>query len=229
MRSNLAEASSAIRHGVRSLRWVTSTGRLDWLGWLGWEATHFGWNTNLQFDDSNAEGWQDAIHNGHQFSPDAIWADGDSHDGSTPVYFRKVFTLSDTPTQALLDLAIDDDAQVYINGPWLLMIKIFFRTADVRTDIAVLTYLASGAILLAIKGHDSYGFQEFLVCESEGPIQFHGFSGANTASYTPLDNGSVVVKGRIRDKDNGVTEYTATVTVNNAAPVVEAGAGSDDR
>ncbi|MBC7249991.1 MAG: DUF11 domain-containing protein [Anaerolineae bacterium] len=44
------------------------------------------------------------------------------------------------------------------------------------------------------------------------------WSATNTASCATTDDGSVVVGGRIRDKDGGETEYTATVTVNNVAP-----------
>jgi hypothetical protein len=48
------------------------------------------------------------------------------------------------------------------------------------------------------------------------------FSGNNSALCLTEDNGSVGVKGKIRDKDGGVTEYTATVTVSNVAPQVGA-------
>ena len=36
-------------------------------------------------------------------------------------------------------------------------------------------------------------------------------------------DGPRLVKGQIQDKDGGITEYTATVTVNNVAPTVSAG------
>src|SRR5207245_933467 len=39
-----------------------------------------------------------------------------------------------------------------------------------------------------------------------------------SASCTFDDNGSYTVRARIIDKDNGYTEYTTTVTVNNVAP-----------
>ena len=35
---------------------------------------------------------------------------------------------------------------------------------------------------------------------------YGAFSGSNSASVTPTDNGSVVVKGKVRDKDGGITE-----------------------
>src|SRR5215471_15775446 len=44
------------------------------------------------------------------------------------------------------------------------------------------------------------------------------YSGSSSATCATTDNGSRTVGGRIRDKDGGYTEYTATVTVNNVAP-----------
>jgi hypothetical protein len=50
---------------------------------------------------------------------------------------------------------------------------------------------------------------------------YEAFSSTSTASITPDDGPATVnVGGKIKDKDGGVTEYTATVTVNNVAPVV---------
>src|SRR5205807_9038132 len=37
------------------------------------------------------------------------------------------------------------------------------------------------------------------------------------------DNGTYTVRGRIKDKDGGFNDYTATVTVNNVAPTAQAG------
>ena len=44
------------------------------------------------------------------------------------------------------------------------------------------------------------------------------FSATSTASCPTTDNGSRTVKGKIHDKDGGVNDYTATVTINNVAP-----------
>ncbi len=44
------------------------------------------------------------------------------------------------------------------------------------------------------------------------------FSSTNTASCPTTDNGTRTVKGKIEDKDGGVTEYTDNVTINNVAP-----------
>jgi hypothetical protein len=48
------------------------------------------------------------------------------------------------------------------------------------------------------------------------------FGASNTASCSTSGSGSRVVRGQIRDKDGGVTEYTATVLIN-VAPIVDAG------
>ena len=49
----------------------------------------------------------------------------------------------------------------------------------------------------------------------------YGAYGATASATCPTDdNGTRSVKGKIRDKDGGLTEYTGSVTVNNVAPVV---------
>ena len=52
---------------------------------------------------------------------------------------------------------------------------------------------------------------------------YGAFSTTASAAFIPPDNGQRTVKGKIRDKDGGLTEYTSTVTVNNVAPTVDAG------
>ena len=47
---------------------------------------------------------------------------------------------------------------------------------------------------------------------------YGAYSSVSTASCPTNDNGSPTVKGKLRDKDGGETEYSATVTVNNVAP-----------
>lgn len=47
---------------------------------------------------------------------------------------------------------------------------------------------------------------------------YGSWSSTSTATCPTTDNGVVDVKGKIRDKDGGFTEYTASVTVNNVAP-----------
>jgi large repetitive protein len=52
---------------------------------------------------------------------------------------------------------------------------------------------------------------------------YGAFSASNSASFTPTDNGTYTVKAKVRDKDGGETEYTATVVIDNADPVANAG------
>jgi len=49
---------------------------------------------------------------------------------------------------------------------------------------------------------------------------YSAFGLLNTASCTAVDNPGVTVKGKIQDKDGGVTEFSASVIVNNVAPTV---------
>ena len=72
-----------------------------------------GWNTDLNFNDSNAAGWQDAFS-----TPDnQIWL-GSNMSGPTAgqTWYRHIFTLDGPVTSAMANLAFDDDGQVYING-----------------------------------------------------------------------------------------------------------------
>ena len=67
-------------------------------------------------------------------------------------------------------------------------------------------------------GDTTAGFQYAFDCGSGGGYGVYGPS--NTATCPTNDNGVRTVKGKIKDKDGGVSEYTGTVTVNNVAPVV---------
>jgi predicted outer membrane repeat protein len=51
---------------------------------------------------------------------------------------------------------------------------------------------------------------------------YGAFSTSNTATCTFVDNPGVTVKGKVQDKDGGITESTTTVIVNNVAPAVVA-------
>jgi PKD domain-containing protein/thrombospondin type 3 repeat protein len=55
----------------------------------------------------------------------------------------------------------------------------------------------------------------------------YGSSGTSASTMCTFnDNGTYTVKARILDKDDGYTEYTTNVVVNNVAPVVDTGAGT---
>jgi hypothetical protein len=69
------------------------------------------------------------------------------------------------------------------------------------------------------------GFHYAFACDngSLGSATYAGSGTATSTTCTFTDNGSITVRGRIIDKDDGYTEYTTTVTVNNVAPDVDAG------
>jgi hypothetical protein len=64
------------------------------------------------------------------------------------------------------------------------------------------------------------GFQYAFDCG--GGSGYGGFGTSNTDTCTTNDDGVRTVKGKIRDKDGGVSEYTDSVTVKNVPPTVTA-------
>src|SRR5207248_6112748 len=66
----------------------------------------------------------------------------------------------------------------------------------------------------------SAGFEYAFDCGSG----YGAFSGSSSTSCPTSDNGSRTVKGKIRDKDGGVSEYTHSVTIHNVPPSVTAAA-----
>ena len=65
------------------------------------------------------------------------------------------------------------------------------------------------------------GFRYSFACDGMTASLASTYASAGTTSSTTCpfaDNGSYTVKGRIFDKDNGYTDYSATVVVNNVAP-----------
>jgi PKD repeat protein len=74
------------------------------------------------------------------------------------------------------------------------------------------------------------GFHYAFACDN-GSLAGATYAGSGTAAsttctYPDEGTGTYTVRARIMDKDDGFTEYTTTVTVNNAAPLVTAGAVS---
>jgi len=70
------------------------------------------------------------------------------------------------------------------------------------------------------------GFHYSFACDgldASLATSYAGSGASNSTTCTFGDNGSYTVKGRIFDKDNGSNTYAATVTVNNVAPVLDAG------
>ena len=60
-----------------------------------------------------------------------------------------------------------------------------------------------------------------------GGGSFGAWGAAASASCPTVDEGHLSVRGRIRDKDGGMSEYAATVQVNNLAPEITRFVGTD--
>lgn len=121
---------------------------------LAWEAANSGWNTSFTFDDTDAAGWTSPVSG----SPsNVIWADSI---GSTPSYYRKIFELVEIPINGLLDLGVDDDAIVYINGQLAISDTNGVATSSIGNDVS--SFLSQGMNLIAVKAHDSFGFFQAL-------------------------------------------------------------------
>ena len=65
---------------------------------------------------------------------------------------------------------------------------------------------------------EAAGFEYAFAC-GDG-AGYGAYTSTGSASCPTTDNGVRTVKGKVRDKDGGESEYTATVTVNNVAPTI---------
>lgn len=129
---------------------------------LDFEAANPGWNSNVLYDDSAAAGWSDAIEVIHPTEPfERYWVDGTDIIGSSPAYFRKTFEIDGVPTTAFLDVIVDDDALVYINGH--LVVNDSDGLATYLFDLDVEPWLVQGTNLIAVKAHDGQGAQSLNV------------------------------------------------------------------
>jgi len=130
-----------------------------------------GWNTSAGFDDS---AWAAASINGSDslagLTVPEIWDNTDPQAGSTDVWFRKTFTLDGPHAgRATLFSAVDDDADVYVNGTQV--INNHDCTASALPIVDVASYLVSGTNLIAVHGIDCGGNQMFeLLLEGPQPI-----------------------------------------------------------
>lgn len=122
---------------------------------LAWESTNVGWNTSVAYDDSNAAGWTNPNLVHTDVSTNNIWP-GDGHSGSpSPAYFRREFNIGGIPSAGSLDVNVDDDAQVWLNG--VLVYSDSNGIATVTNGIDVSSKLISGNNLLAIKAYNRQG------------------------------------------------------------------------
>ncbi len=128
-------------------------------------------------------------------------------------------------------------SHTYADGPNQYTVTLTVRDGDGGTHTDTLTIAVNNVaptasfsapdvnegsnISLSLSGADdassadkAAGFSYSFDCGSG----YGAWGAGNSASCTTNDNGSRTVKGQIKDKDGGVREYTASVTVNNVAP-----------
>ena len=120
---------------------------------LAWEASQVGWNTALEFDDSEVAGWKSP----YVYYPNDsyLWSDTLA---STPSYFRKKFTIDGTPTSGSLYVITDDDSKVWVNGT-LVVNDVSGVLSEHTVDVA--SVLREGENLIAVKAHDSFGEEQY--------------------------------------------------------------------
>lgn len=189
-----------------------------------WETSHQGWNSHLDFDDSNGAGWKNAVLNAKKLAtrPDIkfIWSSDPSHNatqGGTPSYFRKTFQLNAKPKIARLTVLADDDAQVYINGN--LVVNDHDRLTKLEF-LDVTQFLQAGANLIAVKAHDSKAPSEGLYLSLRVGAQQvvnpgvkllvqPGTKQATTETYSCPANAGYV----------GMESWTTVLTNSQAAPL----------
>lgn len=120
-----------------------------------------GWNTQVTFNEA---GWANASVSGPSYpvgshQADQIWDSPNPFAGSTTVYLRKVSTAPGPALTAVMDLAVDDDVQLWINGT--LVINNADCVAGEILGTNVQPYLVPGQNLIAAVVHDcgfSHGF-----------------------------------------------------------------------
>jgi hypothetical protein len=100
------------------------------------------------------------------------------------------------------------------------------NVAPTATFVAPSSVNEGSAVSLSLTGaadpasaDTTAGFTYAFDCGTGGG--FGAFSASNTASCATTDDGAPTVKGRVRDKDGGVSEYDANVSIVNVAPQIQ--------
>ncbi len=130
-------------------------------------------------------------------------------------YFRKVFQLAATPSKALLTVAADDEAQVFVNGKQVTETKGYDHPG--RDDIS--RYLRKGSNVLAVRGHNkagdvagviamlelrmSKGKTEFIVTDQTWLSAENDQEGWKEADFKTADWSAAVSKGKLGDEPWG--------------------------
>ena len=121
-----------------------------------------GWNTNAGFDDS---AWANAaIQTGGPFplgthSTQRIWNTPTSVGASADVYFRKTFATAAAATSAIMDIAADDDIDLWVNGVQVINNSDCLASNILNTNVQ--PQIVIGTNLIASHNHDCGGGQTF--------------------------------------------------------------------
>jgi hypothetical protein len=122
-----------------------------------------GWNTNVGFNDS---AWQMASTFGgllpilgRPFFAQQVWSSGGPNSTTeTVAWFRRVLSLAQVPTQAWMDMGVDDDVDLFING-----VEVRNDTNGVANNMSLdlVPYLIPGNNLFAfvVRDNIAHGFQ----------------------------------------------------------------------
>ena len=118
-------------------------------------------------------------------------------------------------------VSTDYSASVTINN--VAPTATFSSPASVEEGTAIALSLTSPIDPSTADG--SAGFHYAFDCGAgyDGAVSYATAGTSNTKDCPTTDDASLTVKGTIFDKDGGSSEYTASVTVDNAAPVVKSG------
>lgn len=114
-----------------------------------------GWASSASFDDSS---WAAATVIGSVGGgtlASVIWTAG-QFDHAPDAWMRTVFTLAAAPTSALLMGAVDDDADVYVNGHLVLADHDYYAGGFGPIDVT--PWLTAGANVIAVAAIDQWQY-----------------------------------------------------------------------
>jgi YD repeat-containing protein len=115
-----------------------------------------GWTTDLDFDDSAANGWRAAaiLPEFGQGWATSIWYNADPGGYPSVAWFRKEIVLAGVPEVARLAGAFDDDGELYVNG-----VQVFRDSDGVVSgfDLDIRFFLTPGVNVIAARVQDTLG------------------------------------------------------------------------
>ena len=201
--------------------------------------------------DAGGHGWSRHVQWGTSKSYSASWTDADSGqthtctidfgDGGGPVAgtmspaqpsasgtCSASHTYADGPNSYTIAVSVNDGAETGSNTATATVNNVAPMATfgnngpvDEGSDIVLSLTVPSDPLSVDTTAGFTYAFD----CGSG----YGAFAAATTANCPTDDSGTRSVKGKIKDKDNGVNEYTASVTIDNVAPTIDLQRGRDDQ